>query len=55
MHAIGAEIVVFFPERHHMAKFPGAGKKAVVFLGTNSFIVEFVPLGVKDIDQLLPA
>ena len=54
MRTIWAEIVVFFPERHHMAKFPGTGEKAVVFLSTNSLIVEFVPLGVKDVDQVLP-
>ena len=32
MRDIGTEIVVFFPERHHMAEFPGPGEKAVVFL-----------------------
>ena len=53
--SIRAEIVIFLPERHHMAKFPGTGEKAVVLRSGNSLIVEFVPLGVQDVDQLLPA
>jgi hypothetical protein len=38
-----------------MAKFLGAREKAIVLLGGNLLVVKFVPLGVKDVDELLPA
>ena len=50
-----AEVMILLPERHHIAKFFGASEKAIVFLCGNLLVVKFVTLGVKDVDELLPA
>ena len=55
MRTFWAEVMILLPERHHMAKFFGAREKAIVFLCGNLLVVKFVTLGVKDVDELLPA